>query len=1334
MKKVLIILVAMLVQAAVAAALDIRSSRQVDSTTGLSNNFVLSMASDGDGNVWVGTEAGLNRIAGKTVSVYRREQMGTDNDKILSLYYDSLGCRMLIGTEQQFLWYDCKSSTFCRDTHGDALAASGVACITSDHKGGVWLVYNNRVVQHLDCKTNRVTTLMTAGQGVRCAADDGDGNLYLGYSKDGMSMVSIKHPDREKRFTHDRGDSLSLPGNNVRCIRQDRHGRIWVGTGGGLALFDENTETFMRVRHPDRDSWQENVYDIAETVEDRLWVASDVGGIHIVDLGKGVKHLRYDDATVSLSSLNTRCILQDAYNNIWAGNHSTGVDFIASRKPFLHSLDFRDDTNLRQRIYAVASDGSGRLWMGGEDGLSLWTENMDGRLGEWPFPKDGREIRSFPRTLMADSRGYVWMGMEDKGVERFDTRSGRFETIDVGYGKLDVHTFYEDGDGRIWIGTEYGVCTYENGEVRRHEEIDRLTGRGPATGFVALSADKMLITTLGNGMFLLDLRRMTARQLTMTDGLPSNHINQVVRDHRRGFWLATNEGIAYLPDATKPEGIKVYEVTGSQADHRVLAIQQDYQGRIWGTTYSGIVCLDTTTGQLFSYNRQKNTGGFMEGATATTAAGYIVFCSPTGILYFNPKETDMTQKVSAVRIVLLEAYTPTAGGNATITPKADSEGCYVVDYRQNTLRLAYTVDDFSQVDDVEFSYKMEGLGDKWYFNGSDHDVMFRNLRPGDYTFVLRAKLIGQDWENAAVTTLRIRITPPFWQTWWAYVVYILLIVGGIAYLFRQYKRRLALHNSLEIARRESRQKQELNEERLRFFTNITHELRTPLTLILGPLEDLIADKQLSGSCRRKVEMINKSAQRLRDLINEILEFRKTETQNRRLTVARGDLGRFVREIALNYKELNRNPAIEFRIEIADNLPKVYFDSEVITTVLNNLLSNAIKYTEKGSITIQAVTDGDDRFDISVADTGYGIAADALPHIFDRYYQAKGSHQASGTGIGLALVKSLADLHEAALSVNSHEGKGSTFTLSLTVHNSYPNALHKEDRDEEKAVEKDGKTETPADDEQEKAGLLPLLLVVEDNADIRQYIADSFAEDFRMLQAENGEEGLAVARAETPDIIVSDIMMPKMNGIELTRRLREDIRTSHIPVVLLTAKDSDEDKEAGYDCGADSYLTKPFTARLLGSRIKNLLASRRRLAELLTTSGNHMAAPPVRETPAAPQAAVLTRLDSEFMQRLNSIIEDNIMQEDIDMAFLTDKMAMSHSTFYRKVKALTGLTANEYVRKRRLNHCMQLLESGDYNVSEAAMMTGFNQMAHFRSVFKKEFGILPSEVVAKAKKI
>ena len=1289
----------------------------------LSNHFVLSMALDGGGNVWVGTEAGLNCIAGHTVSIYRREQMGTTNDKILSLFYDRHQHRMLIGTEHGLAIYDCEKGIFGCQTTGDRPENYSVVDMADDHQQGVWLIFGNGKIQHLDCSTYRLKTLATKLPGSRCGMDDGRGHLYIGHSKEGVSIVDLKDPTVPQRHLAGKSTDSGLPSNNVRRIVKDSKGQIWIGTDCGLAQFIIGSGTFKRVESQGEalDLTSANVYDIKEMADGHLWIATDVGGV-----------MTDDGTAVETTSMNTRCILQDDYQNIWIGNHSTGVDFIPCHKPLLQTLDF-PDMKVR-RVYGITSDSDGHIWVSSEDELSMCVSSPDGQgklafEGRWKVKGMKHRAHTFARCLMADSQGYIWMGMEDEGVIRFDIRRQTFEPIDIGYDACDIHSFMEDSDGRIWIGAEDGVCTYAKGQISHHNEITRLTDRAPVTSFIRLTPTQLLLTTQGRGILIVNTKTMQAQRLTMAEGLPTDNINQALADRQCGLWLASSEGLIRLPDLTNLKHFTVYNTTAGLTDRQVRAIQQDSQGRIWASTYTGIACLDTVIGRFYNYGQQQkfNASGFMEGAATTLIDGSIAFGSSNGVYYLQPEETETNLETSPVKIVMCEVFSP-IGKEVGQGDKFLAQGWVMrpvplthdhleLSYQQNTLRIAYTVSDYAQLDEVEYSYMMKGLSDKWYPAGSNHEVTFRNLRPGNYTFVLRAKLRNQKWEKATTTQLSIRITPPFWLSWWAYIFYAMLVIAVITFIVKQYKRRIALRNSLEMTRRESLQKQELNEERLRFFTNITHELRTPLTLILGPLEDLLSDYSLTANSRKKVELIYKSAGRLRNLINEILEFRKTETQNRRLTVAKGDVGQIAEEIVLNYKELNRNPQVAILLNIAKPLPAIYFDSEVITTVLNNLLSNAVKYTERGSITVSVSPDGEDSISLSVTDTGYGISADALPHIFERYYQAKDSHQASGTGIGLALVKSLADLHEAELTVESQEGKGSKFNFRLNISNTYPNALHKEDEENEKTIA----NSKPSDSIKEEDDVKPLLLIVEDNEDIRQYIADSLGEDFHILQATNGADGCRLAEEQIPDIIVSDIMMPKMNGIQLTKRLKEDIRTSHIPIILLTAKNTDIDKEEGYESGADSYLTKPFTTRLLESRIRNLLNSRRRLAELLIGANG---AAHLTSHPTTPH---LSRLDQEFISQLNSIIEQNIMQTDIDMAFLTDKMAMSHSTFYRKVKALTGLTAKEYVRRLKLRHCYRLLESGDYNVTEAAMMTGFNQMAHFREVFKKEFGILPSEV-------
>ena len=752
---------------------------------------------------------------------------------------------------------------------------------------------------------------------------------------------------------------------------------------------------------------------------------------------------------------------------------------------------------------------------------------------------------------------------------------------------------------------------------------------------------------------------------------------------------------------------------------QVRAIQEDHDGYIWISTNGGISRLDEKNKRFYNYNYHDGIpmGDFMDGSTCITPDGTLFFGSQNGACYFNPRELSSPREVSPVTITQFFIYNKQTESRDTRLPVPISNRIVELPYNQNTFNISFKVLDYTQSSQVEFSYMLEGLENAWYSTQGDNQVTFRNIPHGNYVFKVKTRFRNQEWnENAAQLT--VVIAPPLWLTWYAKLGYVILFIFALYALLRFYKRKLDLESSLEVERKQSLNKQELNEERLRFYTNITHELRTPLTLILGPLEDLLSDATLSPKHANKISIIHDSATRLLNLINRILEFRKTETQNRKLSVAKGDLGQLVQEVGLRYKELNPNNKVNYHIHIETEDTEIFYDADMITIILDNLMSNAAKYTSEGDITLslRSVEENQIKYtEISVSDTGHGIDAEALPHIFDRYYQAKSKYQASGSGIGLALVKGLSELHEGILKVESTVDTGTTFTLRLLTENTYPNAIHTQHDMEKKPMDAEETTITDTPTENH-----PIVLVVEDNADIREYIRSSFTDIYEVITAKDGKEGWELAQARIPNIIVSDIMMPVMDGIELCKRIKEDMRTSHIPVILLTAKDSLQDKEEGYASGADSYLTKPFSAKLLHSRINNLLETRKKIASLLALA----------DTQPKQESAVssLNKLDNEFLQKITQIIEENLEMEKMDIAFIADKMCMSHSTLYRKIKGLTDMSANEFIRKVKMRKGVELLMSGQYTISEIAYMIGFSSVAYFRQCFKDEYGMSPSDYV------
>ena len=1314
---------------------------------GLSNGFVNDMIIDGQGFIWAATESGLTRIAGTKCTIFKNNNSNIDNDGIVGLYYNK---------ESNSIWilfknghidvFDCKTQQFIHFTQ--KIPKKSVADIKGAADGGIWIAYYDGTIQHYTPKNQKFSTisnkrLPNIKNGIRSITDDGNDHLYIGLRIEGLYVYNLR-TQKTKYFRHNPNDPQSLPGDNVRSICIDHAKNIWVGTNLGLGLLDPFTGKFKVFKHIANNPASlagDNIHQIIEMNDRTLWIASDIGGISVLDLNlyknpltEELKFSQITKENSGLSSNNNRRIIQDSFGNIWIANYSMGIDFIAKSAASINTLQYMGKA--LEEVTGLYCDHQGNLWIGRDNLMSLY---QNGKLMQtWNFSSYLSNSSSSIYVFEEDKKGNIWCGTSDNGVLKFNPHTHSFTRINYAQ-NLDVHALCENAQGKMWVGTEAGIVSVENDKINKEQELNRQMGKNP-TIIYSIKEDnygQIWIGTLDRGVFVFSKQMKLIVHLTEKNLLATNSINHIIKDADGGIWMATMRGLAYVQNPLQPGAIKNYNERYGIKDSHIRAISQDKQGNIWVSMFSGIACLNIHKQRFYNYDYESGipTSNFVEASAVITPDGTIYFGSPGGICFFNPQQLTEPKAVSPIQIINCERVGKLSDQFASRLISPNNEGIICLSHDDNTFKINFTIKDFSQEGNVEYSYMMKGLDDQWYETEGDNEVTFRNLKPGDYTFIIRAKLKNQDWEDASTAEMKVVVIPPLWLTWWAKLCYVLLIMGILGYFFRSYQKQLLLRNSLVQEKWESKQRQQVNEERLRFFTNITHELRTPLTLILGPLEDLMEDKEIAERVHHKIGCIHASAERLLNLINDILEFRKTQTQNRKLTVAKANLGAFVREIGVRFKDLNQNSRLNIRLNIKTGVPELYFDSEVINTVINNLMSNAIKYTPEGSITLSLTMPEDNTVAIAVEDTGYGIDKDALPHICDRYYQENGNHQASGTGIGLALVKSLATLHQAELTVESEKGRGSKFTFSLKADRTYPEALHKDDNQDLATAENAEENETTSKEPTED--IRPLLLIVEDNADIRLYIEESLHEDYRIIQACNGREGMEQAFSKVPDIIVSDIMMPEMDGIKMTHILKEDIRTSHIPIILLTAKTSINDQEEGYDSGADSYLTKPFSAKLLHSRIRNILSGRRRLADYIvqknisqfeTSADEQQTSQKATEEKEDAMTCQISNLDKKFLEKLNKLIENHISTDDLDMAFMTDKMAMSHSTFYRKVKALTGMSANEYIKKAKLRHSMTLLKKGEYSIAEVAILAGFNNLGNFRESFKREFGKSPSEIL------
>lgn len=1320
---------------------------------GLSDNHVVSITQDREGFLWFATEEGLNRFDGLRFTNYYKhnnEISGNELNYVLADHQDPV---IWIATQRDglnALNYAVDSLEVYRHIEGDkfSLITNDITSIAHASDGNLWLSTYHRGVEYFD-KQNKTFTHYNSStlsglpsDKVWSVLDDQQGHLFIGHVSDGLSVLSLGS-NSVKNFRHNPAESGSIPGNEVRRIYKDSHQNIWVGTDKGLALFNTEKGIFIKPDASPESPLNSAIFDILQTEDNKLWIATELNGVYVLDLREhffstssqlNIQHYTVGYSRNSLSNPTVRCIFQDSFHNIWMGTYGGGVNFIGHEAPLFNKYSYSpisdDPYGVNNRMaLSLALDNENKLWIGTDGGgINVFENEKRVHL----FTKESGDLtHNTIQALLKDSDHNIWIGSFMGGVNYFDHQSKKIVSFPLdGKVNQDIRCFYEDEDNNIWVGSSSGVYLLNMKEKRQIAHYTFNDNGLPEDLVRSIIQDKqgrMWIGTFGRGLAVFTPDMKPLAYFNEENGFISNTINHLFVDSQDRIWVATGEGLTCFTD----EDSFNYHCFGREeglTNTYIRAITEDQEKNIWFSTNKGISCYHPQSGTFQHYGHEGKTpmSSFLNAVVRDSMNEVVYFASVNGVYFFKPFSVLQEQHIPPAIVTEIRVYEPgtSLGEEELLNYFKGDNSAIRLNHNQNSFTISYCVQDYALIDRVGYLYRLKGLDDTWQ-EVEENSVTFRNIPPGHYQFQVSSRMKNQLLSDD-VYSISIRIVPPLWLTWWAKGIYIVLIASILVSILYFYKKRVDIQSFYEIEKKKLAQEQELNDERLRFYTNITHELRTPLTLIIGPLDDLQNDPQLPAPQLHKIALVRKSALRLLNLINQLLEFRKTETHNKKLCVAKGNIAALVKEVGLKYKELNIKQNVEIVIELESEEMMLFYDREVVNTILDNLMSNAVKYTNSGKISLSLFTfcKNDVSYtEMKVEDTGVGIPEEELDRIFERYYQVRNKKQASGTGIGLALIKKLAELHEGEINVVSEINRGSSFSFTILTQNSYPDALHA-DYDEVSMLENGNVVEIESDEERSNNGK-PVLLVVEDNNEIRDYISESLSDRFEVMTAIEGEEGCKVAFSRIPDIIISDIMMPGMDGISFCKKVKEDIRTSHIPLILLTAKGSLRDKEEGYISGADSYLTKPFSARLLRSRIDNLLDNRRKLAEQFKLQLK-------LDSKSVLLNQSLSQLDREFIVNVTQLIEDNLEQEKIDVGFLSDALSMSSSTLYRKIKALTGISTNEFIRKIRMKRAEQLLLTGKYTVSEVGYQVGMNSPIYFRQCFKEEFGMAPSDYLRKIK--
>jgi signal transduction histidine kinase/DNA-binding response OmpR family regulator len=912
---------------------------------------------------------------------------------------------------------------------------------------------------------------------------------------------------------------------------------------------------------------------------------------------------------------------------------------------------------------------------------------------------------NFISKVITSQTGDLWIGFATGGLQLFDLESKRFISFDNNpiNDSENISYIYEDNEGTLWIGT------LNNG-------LYGLTFK-----------DRIIENTL-------HYKHNPADRNSLSNNLVSDIVRAEVSDSS-SLWIATNVGLNRLDLSTRTF-THFFEKDGL-SDNLTLKVLEDNNGNIWVTTKTGLDMLDVTTGKFKNYSEADGLpftrfGGSRQNAFKSSD-GQLFFSGGVGTLGFYPEKLKDNLNIPPIRITDFKIFHESAKLDTAIQFKKN----IILDYDQNAVSFEFAALNFTNAEKNQYAYKLEGLYYDWIYIGNERVASFTDIEPGEYIFRVKGSNNHGVW-NETGASLVLTITPPWWATTWAYIFYALVILSIIYFTWRLQLKRIRIKHDYEMSKFETDKMHEVDEMKSRFFANISHEFRTPLTLILG-LAKKIIDKSKDNTSKEDAGIIKRNANRLHRLVNQILDLSKLETENMILQTYPQNIIPLLKGLVLSFASFAERKRITLKFNSDEEEIVVYLDKDKVEKIVTNLLSNAFKFTPKGGEIVVSISKptssiplpGGDTgvgtvVEMSIGDTGIGISPDRINKIFDRFYQVDSSHtrEQEGTGLGLALTKELVELHKGQIKVESSEGKGSTFTVTLPLGKDHLKSDEIiEGKIETEEVVTDEVELSPEYEEQKVRSDIEviteeeklLLLIVEDNADVRDYIKGNLQEEFRILEAVNGEDGLNQAVNHIPDLIISDLMMPRMDGFEMCDKIKNDERTSHIPIIMLTAKATTKDKIDGYKTGADDYIMKPFDTQVLRARINNLIQQRKRLRKHFKKEGIVQI-----------NDADVTSTDKIFLKKTLDIINRHMSDDSFSVDTFAEETSMSKSQLRRKLVALVGESPGDLIRSVRLRKAAKLIEQKFGNISEIAAEVGFNNPANFARSFKTQFGVSPSD--------
>ncbi len=1273
-------------------------------STSLPENYINDITGDDAGNIWIATNSGLSR--------YNPDKTGFENFFLDTDRIDPMISQVLID-HTGLLWIGTKDGLFILDEKQGKISKP-------EHHSWVDYVDKNYVIELFQ---------------------DSRKNLWAG-TTEGLFMYD--HETRQSFLYHpDRKEEFFISHERVESVVEDLSGKIWAGTyGGGINCilpdtgyaFHINSKSENRIRLTN-----DYIRSMVVTSDNLLWIGT-FQGLNIYDIREQTNRAILHSFTrkSGLSHGSIRSLYTDSKGSVWIGTYMGGLNYYdKDNQKFIHYYHIPgSDNSLSHNVVSdFTENDTGPVFIATERG---GLNKFDPESGDFSLVKG--TMGSTIKSLTRGNNGDIWIGTFKNGLQRYNQYSGQlnsFPNQNTSFNFLkesSINDICSDNLGNLWVATDKdgGIFKFDIASLEfvQFPLMDTLHGLLQNIRVVSVMKDpvgNIWMGTHGEGIVIFNENDNQIVQYHHIAGdstsLPGNNVNHIFTDSKGDTWIATNGSGLALFNRQK-QTFRTFTTADGLQNNLVMGLLEDEQGFIWVMCINGMSKIDKGDMSFRNYNfknglplKEINEGAFFKRNNQEILLG-----GSNGFISFNPSEIIENEHIPVVRITSLNLF------NEPVLPHQDNNildkniintDTIVLRHYQSIFTIGFTALSYFKPEQNHYEYRLDGLEDNWNYVGNKRTANYTNLSEGTYTFMVRAANNDKKW-NENITTLTIIVKPPFWETWWAMIIYFIFIVAGILLLRYFALRNTRMLNEIRFKELENARLEEIHRVKLQSFTDVSHEFRTPLTLIIDPLEQVMEKSQGNDEVSKPLSIMHFNAKRLQLLVNQILEIRELESGNVKLNPEPTHLQLLVGNICDTFQSMAKKNKLEltFHNEMEEQLLEV--DRDKIEKIVYNLLSNAVKFNKSGGyikvkLTTINTTDQQMRIKLMVADSGKGIPAEKREKIFQRFYKEK---EKGGTGIGLSLTQSLVELMNGTIELESREDEGTTFHIEIPfeITSGKPDMNHLSSKpvpEGYEAIIREDETIKKADVATNE--YKPVILLVEDDAELRHYIRDNLEKRFKIVTAKNGKRALEKAEKHNPEVIVSDVMMPEMDGISLCETIKKDRGLSHIPLILLTARTKDIDRLKGLEAGADDYLGKPFIMRELELRIKNLISNRQMIREKFS-----------KQLMVSPKEIQLTGYDEQLIRKIQEVIHDQMGNSEFNVDMLGEKVGLSRVHLYRKLKAITGLTPSDLIRTTRLKTAANMVEQQKINISEVAEKVGFADQHYFSKSFKKQFGLSPSE--------